>query len=74
MAELDVTIPVLAVCGGTDLNEDVYNMEYLQLMTKSVQRSRAVIVFTQSMLARFQEFWVGYRYYNLDYPAFQRLN
>ncbi|KAF7232997.1 hypothetical protein EG68_05071 [Paragonimus skrjabini miyazakii] len=57
LSKLDATIPVLAVCGGTDLNEDVHNVEYLKLMTKSVHRSRAVIVFTRSMLTRFQEFW-----------------
>ncbi|KAA3677674.1 uncharacterized protein DEA37_0010702 [Paragonimus westermani] len=59
--KLDATVPVLAVCGGTDLNEDVYNVDYFKVMTKSVQRSRAVIVFTQSMLTRFQEFWPDYK-------------
>ncbi|KAF8570349.1 hypothetical protein P879_06351 [Paragonimus westermani] len=61
LSKLDATIPVLAVCGGTDLNEDVYNVDYLKVMTESVQRSRAVIVFTQSMLTRFEEFWPDYK-------------
>ncbi|KAG5448979.1 Glycosyltransferase 1 domain-containing protein 1, variant 2 [Clonorchis sinensis] len=60
LSALDPSIPVLAVCGGTDLNEDIRTPDYLRQMTESVARSRAVVVFAPFMLKKFEELWPSY--------------
>ncbi|TGZ71084.1 hypothetical protein CRM22_002839 [Opisthorchis felineus] len=60
ISALDPSIPVLAVCGGTDLNEDIRTPDYLRQMTESVTRSRAVVLFAPFMLKKFQELWPSY--------------
>ncbi|TPP63264.1 Glycosyltransferase 1 domain-containing protein 1 [Fasciola gigantica] len=55
--DLHPDVPVIAVCGGTDLNEDTKNPEFLSLMTEVVERSKAVVLFSSSMLNLFAAVW-----------------
>ncbi|CAH8474701.1 unnamed protein product [Schistosoma bovis] len=57
---LDKSIPVLAICTGSDINMDRTHAVYLKLMTYLVDRSFAVVLLNRPMLKQFKETWPHY--------------